>query len=286
VTSPSDAPLEPAAAPAAAPLSRARRLAAPLLIGAAVWMIALAALLHGTRGEAEARRSLTLRTGELIGWLDHDMATSCDRIGFAREGGPSDSAPAWRDVLAAGEEAAAVALSTTPRLPSLAADPRLANSLRAATEARRFTAFSRPEEMVDDPWPRRARVFARMLGNGCADRADRVAWLAGAIALASDLRSIGTLEHGAVAAEIDEAKGRSSRPTRRSSPICSRRRSGACQRRAASPIARRACSRRPSARWPTCRRCAAGGCAPTTSRRCRCCSPTTRSRASTACRRC
>jgi hypothetical protein len=199
------APSAPSAHGASRKSARAQKLAGPLLIGAIVWVIALSALLHGIRGEAEARRSLTLRAADLIGWLGHEVAGSCDRSGFAGEGGPSDAAPAWRDVLAAAEEAAAIAMSTTPKLPSLAADARLNDSLRAATGARRFTAFNRADELVENPWPRRARVFARMLANGCSERRDRAAWLAGAVALASDLRSVGTLEHGAAAAEIDDA---------------------------------------------------------------------------------
>jgi hypothetical protein len=195
---------------------RGRRLAAPLLIAAAVWLISLAALLRGTRGEAEARRNLSLRAVELVSWLEEDVASACERdpardpvARASSSTGPSapsiDAAPAWRDVLAACDEAAAISLTGAPRLPSLAADSSLAQSLRAAVGAGRFAPFLHVEEIVDDPWPRRARVFARMLADGCAELADRVEWLAGAIALAADLRAVGTIEHGAAAAEIDAA---------------------------------------------------------------------------------
>lgn len=196
--------MSPPATAGDAPRRRSRLLAAPLLIGAAVWLVSLAALVRWSRGEAEARRSLTLRAEELVAFLARDVETASWRDGPGRERESDDAAPAWRDVLSACDEAAAVALAGAPRLPSLAADPSLANSLRAALGARRFAPFAHPEEIVDDPWPRRVRVFARMLANGLVEPKDRVDWLAGALALASDLRAVGGVEHGAVAAEIDD----------------------------------------------------------------------------------
>src|SRR5574342_579820 len=121
----------PPPAPDSEKRSRSRRLAEPLLIGAVAWVIAFAALLRGTGGEAEARRSLTLRAEELVAWLGHDVAVACERDTFARDPGPgasattSDAAPAWRDVLAACDQAAAISLAPVPRLPSLDADPEL-----------------------------------------------------------------------------------------------------------------------------------------------------------------
>lgn len=183
--------------------SRSRLFAAPLLLGAVVWIVSLAALVRWSHGEAEARRSLTIRADELVAFLAHDVETASWRDGAGRDRGSDDAAPAWRDVLSACDEAAAVALNGAPRLPSLAADRSLANALRAALGARRFAPFAHPEEIVDDPWPRRVRVFARLLANGFVEPKDRSEWLAGAIALASDLRAVGGLEHGAVAAELD-----------------------------------------------------------------------------------
>jgi hypothetical protein len=197
--------MDPLPPPKVAPRARARRIAVPLVAGAFAWLIALAALLHGTRGEAEARRSLLLRSGEVVGWLARDVAASCERAGTSEPGGAADAAPAWRDVLGALEESIALSLAGPPRLPSLAADARLAESLKAALGARRFTPFTRPDEIVEDPWSRRVAVFASLLANGCSAPAERGEWLDAAVALVSDLRSVGTLAYAVAAAGLEDA---------------------------------------------------------------------------------
>src|SRR5262249_28965513 len=49
--------------PPPAPRSRARQRSLPWIVASLAGLLALTALLRGTRGEAEARRSLTLRAG-------------------------------------------------------------------------------------------------------------------------------------------------------------------------------------------------------------------------------
>ena len=190
-----------------APRSRARRRTLPWIVGSLGCLLALSAVLRGTRGEAEARRSLMLREGELLGFLARDLSTPNDR-GGATAGGAADAAPAWRDVLAALEGASALDRSGAPRLPSIHKDARLAGSLSTALGARGFTPFNRPDEIVTDPWSRRAAIFASLLANGCANATERGAWLDAAVALAADLRSVGTLAGAGAAAALEESAAR------------------------------------------------------------------------------
>jgi len=187
-----------------APRSRARRRSLPWIVGSLGCLLALSAVLRGTRGEAEARRSLMLREGELLGFLARDLSTPNER-GAAAGGGAADAAPAWRDVLAALEEASAFDRSGAPRLPSIGKDARLAGALATALGARGFTPFTRPDEIVADPWSRRAAIFASLLANGCATTDERGAWLDAAVAFAADLRSVGTLAGAGAAAALEEA---------------------------------------------------------------------------------
>ncbi len=187
-----------------APRSRARRRSLPWIVGSLGCLLALSAVLRGSRGEAEARRSLMLREGEVLGFLARDLSTLNER-GVAFAGGAADAAPAWRDVLAALEVSSALDRGGAPRLPSIQKDASLAASLAKALGARGFTPFTRPDEIVADPWSRRAAIFASLLANGCASADERGAWLDAAVALAADLRSVGTLAGAGAAAALEEA---------------------------------------------------------------------------------
>jgi hypothetical protein len=179
------------------------RVVAPALVGALVLLVAVAALLDWPRSEPEARHRLALRAAELEPWIAQELLVPLDRVAFAEPGGEPDAAPAWRELLAACETAAA-RTGVGESLPPL--DAERLEQLHAATAARRFTAFPSLDALLVDEWPRRARVLASLVERSSSPSdAPATAWLDGAIVLAADLRATGLLAPAIAAADLENA---------------------------------------------------------------------------------
>jgi len=193
--------------PAPARAGRRWRRLALVALGAA--LAATAAIVDWPRSDPAARRTLTLRAAELEAWLREELVVPIDRPLVAQPGGPADAAPAWRAIAAALEESAARTLAGGPSLPSLAAGGELRRRLDDARGARRFTPYDSLDALLDDEWPRAARLLATLVERAPApDDGSLADWLDAAALLAADLRSTALLEPALHAARLEEAVAR------------------------------------------------------------------------------
>ncbi len=194
-----------------------RPLLVPALVVGAIGLLALSAVIDWPKSEPQARRQLTLRAAELEAWLRQELLVPQDRVALCEPGGAPESAPAWQALFA---ELETVARAGSPQfaLPSLVDSIELAAHVDAALGARRFTPFGSLDALLDDEWPRRARLLATLIERTQAPAdGSLVRWLDVALVFAADLRATGLLAPALHAARLNDVVER--RLLRRDDPL-------------------------------------------------------------------
>ncbi|MBL8840185.1 MAG: hypothetical protein JNL90_01515 [Planctomycetes bacterium] len=183
-----------------------KALLVPALIVGALGLLAVAAVLDWPKSEPQARRQLTLRAAELEAWLRQELLAPQERVAFTEAGGAPEAAPAWQSLFVALESQASRGIA---QMPSLAATDELALHVETALGARRFTPFLSIDALLDDDWPRRARLFATLLEQAPAPADGSLArWLDVAVVFAADLRSTGLFGPALHSARLEEVVAR------------------------------------------------------------------------------
>ncbi len=183
-----------------------RALLVPALIVGTLALLAAAAVLDWPKSEPQARRQLTLRAAELEAWLRQELLAPQERAAFTVAGGAPEAAPAWRTLFVALE---ALASRGVAALPPLAPGDDLTLEVETAIGARRFTPFQSIDELLDDDWPRRARLLGALVEQAPAPSDGSLArWLDVALVFATDLRSTGLIGPTLHAARIEEVVAR------------------------------------------------------------------------------